>query len=98
MPRGVDGLPKLFLTRVAATLIIHLDVDGAPLQVPVRWTVALHRVEGPKGYRAVMTNPLMRLRITPSPNRLRMASVALAVASSSDGGYLASISVRRGVP
>lgn len=104
-----------------------LQGDGEPLQVPVRWTVALHkagrpitlasqvrlvRSNQPRGrrdifdqletslpaYRAVMTNPLMRLWTTPSPNRLRIASVALAVASSSVGGFLASISVRSGVP
>jgi len=31
---------------VAATLVIHLDVSGKVLQVPVRWTVALRRKEG----------------------------------------------------
>ena len=31
---------------VATTLTIHLDIDGEPLQVPVRWTVALRQTEG----------------------------------------------------
>lgn len=28
---------------VAASLTIHLDVNGEPLSVPIRWTVSLHR-------------------------------------------------------
>ena len=30
---------------VATTLTIHLEVDGQSLKVPIRWTVALKRVE-----------------------------------------------------
>ncbi len=31
---------------VATTLTIHLDINGKPLQVPLRWTVALRQAEG----------------------------------------------------
>ncbi len=31
---------------VATSLTIHLDIDGEPREVPVRWTVALRRSEG----------------------------------------------------
>jgi len=34
---------------VAATLTIHLDLDGEPLKVPVRWSVAL--VRRPEGWK-----------------------------------------------
>jgi ketosteroid isomerase-like protein len=30
---------------VATTLTIHLDLEGEPLQVPIRWTVALRQTE-----------------------------------------------------
>ncbi len=32
---------------VAASLTIHLHVNGDPLAVPIRWTVSLHRLDGP---------------------------------------------------
>ncbi len=31
---------------IASTLTIHVHIDGHPAQVPLRWTVALHRRSG----------------------------------------------------
>ncbi len=31
---------------VAASLTIHLRVNGDPLAVPIRWTLSLHRLDG----------------------------------------------------